>query len=113
MVNWWKVEEKFYGMTTATKENIETVEFESGKPRDFLKDSTPRKIHSVSFKIVSKDEEIFFWDWYENTLLSRTQTVKLIDLLKGEGFKEYRMASEPQTNDSQYPKEFTTSFEEV
>lgn len=113
MVNWYKEDSKFYGMTTSSVSNRETVQFESGKPRDFLKDSTSRKIHSVSFRIVSMDEELFFWDWYDNILLSGTQTIKMKDFLNPEGFKEYRMADEPQTNDAQFPKEFSVTFEEV
>lgn len=113
MVSWFSLNQKFHSMTTSAKNNIQTLEFESGKSRDYLLDSTPRKIHSVSFNISSKTEEAIFWDWYENTLLSRTQTIKLPDFVRGTGTREYKMTAEPQTNDSQYPKEFTTTFEEV
>jgi len=113
MVNWWKDNQKFFSMGTSGKNNIKTLEFESGKTRDYLLDSSPRKTHSVSFKIENRTEESTFWNWYANTLLSRTQTISLIDFVSGTGTKEYKMTEEPQTNDSQYPKEFTTAFEEV
>lgn len=113
MVKWFSEKQKFYAMTTQSKENIEKVEFENGKPRFYLKDSTSRKTHSFSFRFEKRFEEVVFWNWYDNILLSRTQTVELIDLVSGVGNKEYRMTEEPSVQDSQYPKEVQITVEEV
>ena len=111
-VSWYKDSPKFFGLSTSSNENIETVEFESGKKRFFLKNSTNKKAFSFSFLITDSQDEESFWSWYENTLLSRTQTVNLTDLVTGSGQTEYRMTEEPSTSDSQFPKEYSVSVEE-
>lgn len=112
MVNWYKTEQKFFGMDTEPSENVEETVFESGKSRYTLKNSSAKLIHSFSFLISSKEEELSFWNWYNTILLSRTQTVGLIDLVSHSGVKEYRMIKEPQIQNSQYPKECSVSVKE-
>lgn len=112
MVNWYKAEQKFYGMESSSAENVEETVFESGKSRYTLKNSSPKLIHSFSFLISSKAEELSFWNWYRNTLLSRTQTVGLTDLVTHSGIKEYRMTVEPKIQNSQYPKECSVTVKE-
>lgn len=113
MVSWYKNEESFYAMTTAPDVNVEETTFESGKSRYTLKNSSPKKIHKCSFLVKTKTEETTFWNWYENTLLSRTQNVRLTNLVTHSGNKEYQMTEEPSFTNSQYPKECTVTFKEV
>lgn len=113
MVAWYKDEERFYDMNTSSKENIEVLEYENGKPRTYLKDSTSRKTHSFSFDITSKEDEIAFWDWYDNVLLSRSEHLELTDVISGKGKKEYRVTAEPYIPDTEFPKECNLSIEEV
>ena len=113
MTQWYKSEQKFFGMTTAPENNVITTEFESGKVRYQLRNSTPKLTHSFSFLLKSKEDELAFWNWYNNDLLSRTQTVELYDLVKGApDKKEYRMTTEPAVQDSQYPKECQINVKE-
>ena len=112
MVNWFSDKQDFYGMSTQSQENVETVEFEAGKKRYYLKNSSPKKVHTLSFTLWKREEEVAFWRWYEEDLLSRTQTVQLTDLVTNQGLKEYRMTEEPNIPDSQFPKECTVTLEE-
>lgn len=112
MVDWYKEEQKFYGMTTEPENNVEETVFESGKTRYTLKNSSSKLVHSCSFLIMNKAEEVTFWNWYNNILLSRTQTVRLTDLVEHQGEKEYRVTSEPQMQNSQFPKECQITFKE-
>lgn len=113
MVQWFSNKQNFYAMSTNSNENIEEVEFESGKKRYYLKNSSPKLSHSFSFLLKDKAEEVAFWNWYSNILLSRTQTVELMNLVTLEGTKEYQMTEEPSINDSQFPKEVNITVEEV
>ena len=112
-VSWFRNNEKFYAMSTGSVPNVETTEFESGKNRMYLKNSTGRKSHKVSFVLWKSSEETAFWNWYDNTLLSRAEYVQLTDFISGSGIKLYQMTEEPSIPDSQYPKECQVSFEEA
>lgn len=106
------VNQKFYGMTRTTEENIITTKFESGRERTRLKNSEAKKVFSVQLDIATRAEERIFWDWYNNTLLSRAETVFLPDFLGGRTRKEYRMTEEPSGGGIE-PKTLTLTFKEV
>lgn len=106
------VNKKFYGMTRSTEENIITTKFESGKERTRLKNSAPKMVFSVQLDLSTRAEERTFWDWYDNTLLSRTETVFLPDFLGSSEGKEYRMMEEPSCEGIE-PKTLTLTFKEV
>lgn len=112
MVNWFENKQNFYGLTTNSENNVEVTEFENGKKRYILKNSTPKLNHTFSFLLMDKDAERNFWNWYADVLKSRTQTVELRDLITRDGNKEYRMTDEPTVNGSQYPKEVNVSVQE-
>lgn len=112
-VNWSEdISTTFYGMTTTTTENIITTEFESGKKRTRLKNSSPKRTFSVKLDLWTKEEETGFWTWYDTRLHSRAQTVWLPDFFGRPEMKEYRMTAEP-TCEGQRPKILSLSFEEV
>lgn len=113
-VNWPEgVPNKFYGMQRTPENNTLTTEFESGKKRYILKNSSPKITFSVMLDLKSKTEELLFWNWYKDVLLSRTQTVMLPDFLEpdSETEKEYRMIEEPSA-EGLLPKTFTFNFKE-
>lgn len=102
---------KFYGMTRSSEENIISTKFESGKERCRLKNSVPKRTISVQLDLQSKEEERDFWDWYDNELLSRSETVFLPDFLGSTKGREYRMTEEPSI-EGQLPKTLTLTFRE-
>lgn len=104
---------KFYNVTTSVKENIIETTFDSGKTRRILMNTSPKKIFNLSFTLTSKTDEASFWNWYEKNLYSRANTLYLTDLITRSGTSEYIMTSEPQIQDSQYPKECQISLEEA
>lgn len=112
-VSWFRNNEKFYAMSTGSVDNVVVTEFESGKNRMYLRNSTGRKSHQVSFTLWKKTEEIAFWNWYDNVLMSRSEYVQLTDFISGSGTKLYQMTEEPSIPDSQYPKECQVTFEEA
>lgn len=112
MVEWYKDTFDFYELTTTPDSNIIETQFESGKVRYTLKNSTPKKTHNFNFDLKNKDDELNFWTWYSDTLLSRTQTVKLLNLISGKGFKEYRVTEEPSVSEGSYPKTCSMSVRE-
>ena len=103
---------KFYGMTRATEENVIKTQFESGRERYRLKNSAPKVTFSVQLDLDTREEERAFWDWYANTLLSRTETVYLPDFLGGTSAKEYRIMEEPSV-EGQRPKVLPLTLKEV
>lgn len=107
-----KVNSDFYGMSYGANENTETVKFESGKPRTFLKNSTPTKSMTFRVSFWTKGEELAFWDWYENVLLSGAEALRLTDLVSLEGTREYRMTSTPKVSEGAFPLTCTISVEE-
>lgn len=101
----------FYGMQRSPEDNTLVTEFESGKKRYILKNSTPKLTFSVMLDISTKAEERAFWTWYTEVLMSRTQTVYLDDFLGSGDTKEYRMIEEPSA-EGLVPKVFTFTFRE-
>ena len=113
MENWSSdVNKNFYGLTTTTIENINTIEFESGVKRTYLKNTTPKKKYSVSLDLWTKEEEVAFWSWYNDTILSGSLTFGLTDFTTQNGTTEYRLTSVPNVS-GQYPKTLTLQIEEA
>jgi len=112
-VSWSQnVNTKFYNLSYGVNENTESISFESGKKRTFLKNSTPQKKFDFSLSFWSQTEEQAFWTWYEDVLLSGSECVILTNLLTGTGTKEYRFTSTPQVSDGLYPRTCKISVEE-
>lgn len=113
MENWPSgVNRNFWGLSTSVKDNLQTVEFESGAKRTYLKNSQAKKTFSFSLSLWTKEEEASFWSWYDNTILSGSLTFGLADFLTGSGTTEYRMAGRPSVS-GQYPKTLKLSVEEA
>lgn len=113
MENWPKaVNTDFYGLTTSAKENVQTVEFESGAKRTYLKQSVAKKTFQFSLTLWTLEEEKAFWTWYDDTILSGSLTFGLTDLLTGSGTTEYRLTSQPSVS-GQHPKSLSLTVEEA
>ena len=87
------VNKKAYGMDTAPMENVERVEFESGKARTFLKNTAAKKTHSFMLKMYDvgdNSEYKKFVTWWESTLLSGALSFYFPDLITHDGDTEYR-----------------------
>ncbi len=113
MCNWPSgVNRNFFGLTTTVKENVKTIEFESGTKRTYLKNTTPKKKYSVSLSLWSKNEEVAFWNWYNDTILSGSLTFAFSDFTTQDRITEYRLVSVPSIS-GQYPKTLTLQIEEV
>ena len=99
-VNWSTyVNTDFYGQDGSYKENTEKVEFKSGREIEYLKNSLPRKTHSVNIwlkdtgttKIDRKTEFQHFLYWYENVAKSGTVPCNLKDIITRDGIKQYKV----------------------
>lgn len=113
MENWSSsVNKNFFGLTTTVNENLNTIEFESGVKRTYLKNTTPKKKYSVSLNLWTKTEEVAFWNWYNDTILSGSLTFGLKDFTTQSGLTEYRLTSVPSVS-GQYPKTLTLQIEEA
>lgn len=113
MENWASnVNQNFFGLTTTVNENVNTIEFESGVKRTYLKNTTPKKKHSLSLNLWTKTEEVAFWNWYEDTILSGSLTFGLTDFSTQNKITEYRLVSVPSVS-GQYPKTIILQLEEV
>ena len=116
-VNWpVNVNKKAYGMNSGAKNNLESVDFESGKSRTYLKNSSPKMIFSFNLSFLddgtSTCEYRLFWSWWQNVLLSGSESFYFENLLTHSGYKEYKMTQVP-TSTGQNPKEVSLSVEEV
>lgn len=115
-VNWPAgVNQKAYGMETSPIENVERIEFESGKARTFLKNTAAKKAHTfmLSMEDVGASSEYkLFLAWYENVLLSGALSFYFPDLITHDGDTEYRLL-EPFSASGQKRKELSFSVEEM
>ena len=93
------VNTNFYGQDGSYKDNTEKVEFKSGREIEYLKNSLPRKTHSVNLslndtgteKINGKTEFQHFLSWYENKAKSGTVPCNLKDIITRDGIKQYKV----------------------
>jgi len=117
--NWSSyVNKKLYGLGGGYNENIEKVNFKSGRTVFYKKNSLPKKKYSLSLdvndstKTDGKTEFEWFLYWYEVTLASGTQSFYLEDITTHSGTREYQMTTEP-TWSGQKTKTLSLEFEEV
>ncbi|WP_147613007.1 hypothetical protein [Treponema pectinovorum] len=114
------VNQDFYGQDSGYKKNTEEVEFKSGRTISYLKNTTPKKTHTINIrckdkgtqKIDGKTEFEHFLDWFENTIKSGTIPFNLKDLTTGKEIKMYRLAEHPTWKGQKY-KEINLKIEEV
>ena len=93
------VNTNFYGQDGSYKDNTEKVEFKSGREIEYLKNSVPRKTHTVNLrlkdtgttKIDGKTEFQHFLSWYENKAKSGTVPCNLKDIITGDRTKQYKV----------------------
>ena len=89
----------FYGQDGDYKNNTEKVEFKSGREIEYLKNSLPKKKHTVNLwlkdtgtaKVDGKTEFQHFLYWYETTAKSGTVPCNLTDIITGGGTKQYKV----------------------
>lgn len=113
MENWPSgVNRNFWGLSTSVKDNLQVVEFESGAKRTYLKNSQAKKTFSFSLSLWTKAEEMSFWGWYEDTILSGSLTFALPDFITHAALTEYRLTGQPSVS-GQYPKTLTLNVEEA
>jgi len=104
-----------YGLDIGGGDNVERVEFESGKSRTYLKNSVPKKLYSfiLSMEDVGSSSEFkAFVTWWENTLLSGSLSFLFPNLITHSGTSEYRPTGTYSAN-GQKRKEVTISVEEM
>lgn len=109
------VNTKAYGMDIGGGENTESVEFESGKSRTYLKNSAPKKVFSFLLymdDVGSSSEFKTFVAWWEQVLLSGSLSFYFPSLVSLSGLKEYR-PTETYSASGQHKKEVSISVEEM
>ena len=112
------VNQKLYGLGGGYNDNIEKVDFKSGRVVYYKKNSLPKKKYSLSLDVNDsmkdngKTEFEWFLHWYETTLASGTQHFYLTDITTHLGTREYRFTTEP-TWSGQKTKTLSLEFEEV
>lgn len=116
MIAWAEnVNNNAYGMETTLKENVIITEFESGKSRTYLKNSSPKMVHS--FMLDLKDtgatsEYKRFLSWWKNDLKSGSLSFAFQDLITGTGLSEYKMTEVPSATGQKW-KTITITVEEM
>lgn len=110
------VNQKAYGMETSPGENVERVEFESGKARTFLKNSVGKKVHSFMLDLEDvgdTSEYKTFLKWWEDDLASGSLSFLFPDLITHDADKEYRSVDGTFSATGQRKKTITFSVEEM
>lgn len=117
--NWSdKVNKKFYALDGSYRANTESVEFASGRRITHLKNSVPTKAFAVSILLddtklqEGKTEFEHFLFWWENVILSGSESFYLTDIVSGKGIKEYCLTEPPKWT-GQGKKEVTLQIEEA
>ena len=109
------VNQKAYGMSIDYEDNKVEIEFDSGKKRTYLKNSSPKKEFSFNLKFDdsgANSEFKKFLSWYDNVLLSGTQSFAFPNLITHEGTSEYKMTDTPSARGQKY-KEVSFSVIEM
>jgi hypothetical protein len=110
------VNQKAYGMDTSPGENVERVEFESGKARTFLKNSVSKKVHSfmLDFEDVGDSSEYKdFLTWWNDDLASGSLSFLFPDLINHDADKEYRSVDGTFSATGQRIKTVSLTVEEM
>ena len=109
------VNQKAYGMDTAPMENVERVEFESGKARTYLKNTAAKKTHSFMLTLEddgADSEYRKFVTWWETTLLGGSLSFYFPDLITHDSDTEYRPVGTYSANGQKW-KEVSITVEEM
>lgn len=109
------VNQKAYGMDTAPGDNVERVEFESGKARTFQKNSINKKRHSFMLNMVDDgidSEYRTFVNWWDYNLASGSLSFFFPDLITHSGNTEYRPTGQYSVVGQKF-KEVTIEVEEM
>jgi len=109
-----EVNTKAYGMDHSPIENVERIQFESGKERDYLKNSRGRKQYTflIDMEDVGPDSEFkAFLSWYDDDIKSGALTFDFPNLITHSGLKEYRFLDYGATG--QRVKEVSITLEEA
>jgi hypothetical protein len=104
-----------YGMESTPIENVERVQFESGKARTYLKNSAQKLAFSflVSMDDVGPSSEYKqFVEWWDTTLKSGALSFGFPDLITHTGTTEYRPIAVYSAT-GQKRKEVTLTVEEM
>lgn len=104
-----------YGMESTPIENVERVQFESGKARTYLKNSAQKLAFSflVSMDDVGPSSEYkLFVEWWDTTLKSGALSFKFPDLVTHDTLTEYRMTGQYNSS-GQKRKEVSFTVEEM
>lgn len=117
MVAWpVNVNQKAYGMEKTQAENVERIEFESGRARTYLKNSKATNI--FSFLLTFEDhtgagsEYKRFLDWWDNSLHGLAGSFEFPDLITHTGTKEYRAIEDYNVTGQKF-KEVSLTVEEL
>lgn len=109
------VNQKAYGMNAEYQDNLVKVEFDSGKERTYLKNSSPKKEFNFNLRfedVGANSEYKKFLSWYENVLLSGSQSFEFPNLITHEGTAEYKMTDTPSARGQKF-KEISFSVVEM
>lgn len=102
-------------MTSGYVSNRKEISFESGKKRYYMLNTAPKKSFKYTVTMIDDGSATCefrrFLFWYENTLLSGTETFLFTNLVTHSGTAEYRMTSEPSWS-GQLIKEVTINVQE-
>ena len=99
MVAWPEdVNQKAYGMNTEYEDNLVKIQFDSGKERTYLKNSS--------------SEYKKFLNWFENVCLSGSQSFAFPNLITHSGNAEYKFTDTPSARGQKY-KEVSFSVIEM
>ncbi len=107
-----------YGQDGGFEDNREKVEFKSGRTIYYLKNSKPKKTHSLNFlfddteKVNGRTEFEWFLAWYETTLRGGTEAFYFDDIVTHKGKNTYTL-SEPPKWTGQGKKEVSLTFLEA
>ena len=110
------VNQKAYGMDTSPGENVERVEFESGKARTFLKNSVGKKVHSFMLDmedVGAGSEYKTFLEWWSDDLATGSLSFMFPDLINHDADKEYRSIDGTFSATGQKRKTITLTVEEM
>lgn len=104
-----------YGMEATPINNVERIEFESGKARTYLKNSAQK--YTFSFMLSLDDsgagsEYRLFVTWWNDTLKSGSLSFYFPDLITHSGNTEYRMVQN-YSSAGQKRKEISLTVEEM
>lgn len=104
-----------YGMEMTPKENVERIEFDSGKARTYLKNTAQKNIFSFMLYLNDEGESSeykTFVAWWNNTLKSGALPFSFPNLMTHSGTAEYR-ATTSYNASGQKNKEVSITVEEM